>query len=79
MKQLHYIYNRNPALTPKNKSENMRQANKQDMENKGKGAVGGRERPFCVPRALTLSNPHSLPAEIETPLGISLSLPETTE
>lgn len=57
----------------------MRQANKQDMENKGKGAVGGSERPFCVPRALTLSNPHSLPAEIETPLGISLSLPETTE
>ena len=83
----HHIYNTNPTLKQQaGKTENMSQANKQDMENKGKGALVGRERerPVCVPGSLLLmlslkSSPHSLPGEIDTRLGISLSLPETTE
>lgn len=50
------IYSRNLTLKPQaSKNVNRSQANKQDMEYKGKGAVGGRERPACIPGARSRS------------------------
>lgn len=67
-------------LNRMNASENMSQANKQDMENKGRPALGGKERPVCVPRASS-SCFRSILCLMKWRLwlGISLSLPETTE